>query len=112
MPGFRSRNGGRFWCVCGGWLVLCEAQAAWKLANFMGTHTQEVGKRLVYINLDETCIRMYIESRTPGLVRVPSGARKVNVLEKKLKAPLSQQRSAVSLIACATDDEEAARLLP
>ena len=112
VPGFRSRNravSGAFAVV--GWCCV----RLWQRRNWRTSwaHTHKpVGKRLVYVNLDETCIRMYIESWTPGLVRVPSGARKVNVLEKKLKASLSQQRSAVSLIACATDDEEAARLLP
>ncbi len=78
----------------------------------MGSLKPPHKSRTAYINMDETCIKMFDPSRTPGLIRVPKGQRKKTFLEKKQPAPLSKQRSACSLVAFATDDAEVARCLP
>ncbi len=59
-----------------------QASAAWKLANFVAFH-KPVAKRVVHINMDESCVKMYTQSRTPGLVYAPRGVEKRKLLEKK-----------------------------
>ncbi len=62
--------------------------------------------------MDETCVKMFTQSRTPGLVSVPKGTRRSHFLDKQQRATLKQQRSACSLLAFACNDAQVAALLP
>ena len=69
----------------------------WRWNSFLRAQCP-VGKRSIYINMDETCIRMCPES-SRGLVYVKRGEKKKHVLEREQKATLSMRRSACSLVA-------------
>ena len=83
--------------------------ATWRRNAFLRAQCP-AAKRCVYINMDETCIRMCPETGQ-GLVFVPSGKKK-HVTEQERKATLAMRRAACSLVAFTCSCPEAAKLLP
>ena len=92
-------------------VVLCsQALACWQWANFLGA-LRPVDKRLVHVNMDETCMKMWLPARR-GYVQLPAGDAKRHCLEQEQRAELGKRRSALSLIAFASDDMEVQKALP
>ena len=111
VPGFRAQNWARFSTQNSVFRQPCvQAVATWRWSSFVRAHCPS-GKHRVYINMDETCIRMCPENRA-GLVYVKRGAEKKHVLEHEQKATLSMRRSACSLVAFTSSCHEVGRLLP
>ena len=90
--------------------VLAQAMATWRWNAFLRSQCP-ASKRCVYINMDETCIRMCPETGK-GLVFVESGKKKKHVMEQERKATLAMRRAACSLVAFNSSCPEVAKLLP
>ena len=87
-----------------------QACASWRWANFWEARCRP-GRRLVYINMDETSVPLQETPRvgwvapaeTTGVVRAP---------ETERHCPLGRRRAYLSLLAFAADDPEVQTLLP
>ena len=73
--------------------------------------TANIGERIpLRINMDETSVKIWPGAR-PGCVAMPHSTA-AGAAEVEQRVPLRAQRTAVSVVAFITDDEEAQRLLP
>jgi len=84
--------------------------ACWQWNNFLEQQCP-IGKTILHINMDESCVRMHCDSKA-GFVVVPSGHRKKHVLRREMKVGLRQRRSAVTLVAFICDDFTIQKHLP
>ena len=84
--------------------------ACWQWNNFLEQQCP-IGKTILHVNMDESCVRMHCDSKA-GFVVVPSGHRKKHVLRREMKVGLRQRRSAVTLVAFICDDFTIQKHLP
>ena len=87
-----------------------EAVAAWRWANFWESRCPP-GKRVVYVNLDETSVPMMYPAGQ-GYVHIPSGTSRRGVLSGEQPCSLAQRRSYMSLVAMLSDDVDVQSRLP
>ena len=87
-----------------------QATACWQWANCLAS-LRPPEKRLVHVNMDETCMRLWLPARK-GYVHLPPGSRKRHILDAERRSDLSKRRSAMSLLAFVSDDAVVQAALP
>ena len=87
-----------------------QAFATWKWHNFL--EAEGIGdKRVVRINMDESSCKLSPQLRR-GLVALPSGLKSRHFLQIERRNPLKLRRSAVTLAAFISDNDEINQALP
>ena len=87
-----------------------KALASWRWSNFTESRAPPL-RRVTYINMDETSVKMW-NPNGPGFVVLSSNGRRAHALERETYAPLRERRSALSLIAFISDDASVQACLP
>ncbi len=100
-------------CSLISWRAACfkaKAVACWRWANFLES-LNSAGQPELHVNLDETSVKLFVPPR-PGFVAEPCPKRRRLLLQGRGGPDLSTKRAAVTLVACACDDERVQKLLP
>ena len=87
-----------------------QALATWKWSNFLARRAAP-SKRVVHINMDETSVKLWIDTG-PGLLKVADDEVRREVLTGEQKAELNKRRSCMSLMAFVADDPAVQQALP
>ena len=87
-----------------------QAFATWRWHNFIEAQ-RDGDKTLVRINMDESSCKLSPQV-TRGLVALPSGMKGQQFLQIERRNPLKLRRSAVTLAAFVSDNDEVNKALP
>ena len=91
-------------------LVSVQACATWRWHSFL--ESENIGNKIVVrINLDESCCKLSPQPRR-GCVALPSGLKSQLRRQIERRNPLKMRRSAVTLAAFVSDNDEVNKALP
>ena len=93
-----------------GILIPMQAFATWRWHNFL--EAEGIGdKTVVRINMDESCCKLSPQVKR-GFVALPAGLKSRQFLQIERRNPLKLRRSAVTLAAFVSDNDEVNQALP
>ena len=87
-----------------------QMAASWQWANFVEDQSGEM-QRTVYVNMDETMIRLWQGGRR-DLVKIEPFAKRRVFLDREERGTLAERRQNCSMIAFISDCPKAQELLP